>query len=62
MLAARLPGAMPYHGPIDLALLDQALAPLHFDAAALTWLAGLDRAAAHARGLRPPTDDPGRSH
>ena len=43
MLAARLPGAAPYHGPIDLALLDQALAPLHFDAAALTWLAGLAR-------------------
>ncbi len=41
MLAARLPGAAPYHGPIELPLLDQALAPLHFDAAALTWLAGL---------------------
>ena len=45
MLAARFPGAMPYHGPIDLALLEQTLAPLHFDAAALTWLAGLASAA-----------------
>jgi hypothetical protein len=38
----------PYHGPIDLALLDSALESLRFDTAALTWLAGL--------GL-PPTPD-----
>lgn len=45
ILAARLPGAPPYAGPIDLQLLDEALEPLRFDAAALTWLAGLARAA-----------------
>ena len=39
MLAARLPGSAPYRGALDLQLLDQALQPLHFDAAALTWLA-----------------------
>ena len=54
MLAARLPGAAPYHGPIDLALLDQALAPLHFDAAALAWLAGLASAAARPTRAADP--------
>ena len=37
--AACLPGVAPYHGPIDLALLDRALEPFRFDAAALGWLA-----------------------
>ena len=44
----RLPGAPPYRGPIDLALLDRALEPLRFDAAALAWLATL--------ALAPPPD------
>ncbi|MGD9510683.1 MAG: hypothetical protein AB7I59_25125 [Geminicoccaceae bacterium] len=43
ILAVRLPGAPTYAGPIDLALLDRALEPLRFDAAALTRLAGLAR-------------------
>ena len=41
--AARLPGAARYDGPIDRALLDRALAPFRFDAAALGWLAELGR-------------------
>ena len=41
--AARLPGAARYAGPIDRALLDRALAPFRFDAAALGWLAELGR-------------------
>jgi hypothetical protein len=41
--AARLPGAAPYDGPIDLALLDRALEPFRFDAAAFGWLNGLAR-------------------
>jgi hypothetical protein len=41
ILAARLPGAPPYRGPIDLASLDRALEPLRFDSAALAWLAKL---------------------
>ena len=52
ILAVRLPGTAPYRGPLDLQLLDQALQPLHFDAAALTWLAGLARAAPAASPLR----------
>lgn len=52
ILAARLPGAAPYRGPLDLQLLDEALQPLRFDAAALTWLAGLARAAPAASPLR----------
>ena len=49
MLAVRLPGAAPYRGPIDLAVLDQALAPVRFDAAALAWLATLAPAAGPGR-------------
>lgn len=45
ILAVRLPGAAPYRGPLDLAVLAEALGPVRFDAAALTWLAGLARAA-----------------
>lgn len=41
VLAIRLPGAAPYHGLIDLAALDSAVAPLHFDGAALGWLVAL---------------------
>ncbi len=41
MLALRLPGAAPYHGPIDLALVDRALASRRFDGPALAWLASL---------------------
>ena len=41
--AARLPGAAPYEGPIDRALLDEALEPFRFDAAALGWLAEMGR-------------------
>ena len=52
ILAIRLPGAAPYRGPLDLQLLDEALQPLRFDAAALTWLAGLARAAPTASPLR----------
>ncbi|MFL5332412.1 MAG: hypothetical protein ACJ8H8_04365 [Geminicoccaceae bacterium] len=37
--AARLPGGVPYRGPIDRDLLEQALHGLGFDAAGLAWLA-----------------------
>lgn len=53
MQAIRLPGAAPYHGPIDLALLDQALAPLRFDAAGLAWLAALAAATPERPGSPP---------
>ena len=46
ILAVRLSGAGPYRGPIDLAALDRALAPVRFDAAGLAWLATLAPAAA----------------
>jgi hypothetical protein len=38
--AARLPGAAPYRGPLDRALLEQALEAFTLDGAALCWLAG----------------------
>ncbi|MFZ1431688.1 MAG: hypothetical protein WAS21_33615, partial [Geminicoccaceae bacterium] len=53
MLTLRLPGAAPYHGPIDLALLDQVLAPLRFDGPALAWLASLASSTPERSG-RPP--------
>ncbi len=34
------PVPLPYHGPIDRALLEQALAAFTLDAAALHWLQG----------------------
>ena len=37
--AVKLPGGAPYRGPIDAALLRQALDGLGFDAAGLAWLA-----------------------
>ena len=37
--AVKLPGGAPYRGPIDAALLAQALDGLGFDAAGLAWLA-----------------------
>ena len=37
--ALKLPGGAPYRGPIDAALLAQALDGLGFDAAGLAWLA-----------------------
>ena len=42
--ALKLPGAAPYHGPIDLELLDQVLAERRFDVAGLAWLAGFGAA------------------
>ena len=52
ILAVRLPGAAPYRGPLDLTVLAEALGPVRFDAAALTRLAGLARAAPAASPLR----------
>ena len=45
--AAKLPGAPPYRGPIEPALLAQALDGLGFDAAGMAWLAG----------FRPPSGE-----
>ena len=41
MLALRLPGAPPYHGPLDLAELDRAMEPCHLDGGTLARLARL---------------------
>lgn len=38
--ARKLPGAAPYRGPIDPALLDRVLAEHRFDVAGLAWLQG----------------------
>ena len=43
--ARKLPGAAPYRGPIDPALLDRVLAEHRFDIAGLAWLPGFARSA-----------------